>query len=129
MMNFSFMSELMFEEIINGSIDFVVKPRDNEGYHMMVGYPNGFSVSVDKLGDGHGYDDALWELALCYDDAFRFDAPIASFVVGYLKDHEVIGYCDRVRELSEDDLRLDYDPNEYRSELYGYSKTSEDEYD
>lgn len=107
MMNFSFMSERSFEAIIDGSTNFVVKPHDWGGYQIRIDYPNGFSVSIVKFwgfGGSKGCHGDLWQVGMFYDGEVRYDIPIAGDAIGYMKDYEVVEYCDCVREVTEDDI-------------------------
>ena len=97
MTNYTFLSESTLTAITDGAVDYHVYSMDN-GFHVLVEYPNGYAASITKNMFTSGISD-LWEIAILYDDEICRDTPITDDVLPYLNEEMVLVYCEKIRNL------------------------------
>ena len=66
-------------------------------------FDNEYGASVIKHQHSYGSEEDLFELAILYNDRVVYDTEIASDVIGYLNNDEVIDLLKQIKELERRD--------------------------
>jgi len=62
----------------------------NGGVQHTYKFPNGYGASVIRHEGSYGYSQGLWELAVLDGDDLCYSTPVASDVLGYLTEEDVL---------------------------------------
>ena len=85
-----------YRQLLKGiATDYKEEPL-YDGLHYVAHFNNGYGISIIKHLNSDGHESDLWEIAVLKGNEICYDTDLASDMIGWLTDEEVLTYAMKI---------------------------------